>query len=220
MKVIGHRGCAEQYPENTLHAVTRAARYLETVEVDVRRCASGEPVVFHDETVDRVTDGTGRVADLTLAELRALDVLGSGERVPLLSAVLAALPDGVTVQLELKETGLAEDALRAGESSVNDVVVSSFIPDALAEVSAHDPAIPTGFLFEEDPHANTEHAIDLDCEFVHPHYDLCLETDVVDRAHARGLGVIAWKAARTREEVEALREVGVDGVTADRWDIA
>lgn len=220
MELIGHRGCAAQYPENTIDAVTETSDYLDTIEVDVRRCGSGELVAIHDETVDRVTDDTGRVADLSLAELRALDVLGTGEGVPTLGDILDALPDDVTAQIELKEEELAADALETARAAENDFIVSSFIPDALAEVTSLDPTVETGLLFDHDPEGHVDRALALDCTFVHPHYDLCIDTDVVARAHAEGLDIIAWKAVQTSEEVDTLRQLNVDGVTADRWDIA
>src|SRR6056297_246672 len=109
MELIGHRGCAAQCPENTVRAVKRAAQYLDAIEVDVRRCGSGELVVFHDETVDRLTDESGPIADLSWTELRNLDVLDSGESIPTLDHVLDAFPQGVRAQLELKDTGIAAD---------------------------------------------------------------------------------------------------------------
>lgn len=220
MELIGHRGCAAQYPENTVHAVTQASRHLDAVEVDVRRCGSGELVVFHDEAVDRLTDGTGRVADLPWRELRDLEVLDSGEGVPRLSTVLAVVPDGVRVQLELKADGVAADVADAVAEADVYATVSSFDPARLEAVNELDWDPRTGLLFDHDPAANVERALELECEAVHPHYDLCLGTDVVDEAHDAGLDVVAWKAARTRQEVTALRSVGVDGVTVDRWDIA
>ena len=220
MDVIGHRGCADQYPENTVRAVRGAARHLPAVEVDVRRCGSGEVVAFHDESVERVTDGTGTVSELTLAELSELDVLGSGEPVPTLGAVLEAVPDGVWVQVELKETGLAADVADLVADADVDARVSSFRPEALAEVADVGWEVPTGYLFEERPGERLRTAVDLGCDAVHPHYDLCLGTDVVEAARAEGLRVVAWKAVRTASEVAALDEVGVDGVTADRWDVA
>jgi glycerophosphoryl diester phosphodiesterase len=221
MEIIGHRGCADQYPENTVTAVARSSRHLDAVEVDVRRCGSGELVVFHDERVDELTDGTGRVADRDWRELRDLDVERSGESIPRLETVLAVVPPDVRVQLELKERGLAADvrAAVAGADADLDVVVSSFEPAALAEVNELGWDVPTGYLFESDPAANLRTAAALDCDAVHPHYDCCLETDVVADAQERGFEVVAWKAARTPEEVEALRAVGVDAVTADRWDL-
>lgn len=220
VELIGHRGCAEQYPENTVHAVTQASQFLDAVEVDVRRCGSGELVVFHDESVGRLTDGTGRVADLAWNDLRDLEVLDSGEAVPRLETVLAAVPDGVRVQLELKESDLGADARDVATGFARDVAVSSFRPSVLGELDALDWNPRTGLLFDADPGDNLDAAVDLNCDAVHPHYDLCLRTDVVERAHDEGLDVVAWKAARTRREVAALRSVGVDGVTADRWDIA
>lgn len=221
MELIGHRGCAAQYPENTVEAVRRSSRYLDAVEVDVRRCGSGELVVFHDERVDELTDGTGRVADLDWADLRDLEVAGSGESIPRLGTVLGAVADDVRLQLELKERELAADVRDAviGAAPDRDVVVSSFDAETLAEVNDLGWDVPTGYLFESDPGANLRTALELGCDTVHPHYDCCLETDVVAVAHDLGFDVVAWKAARTAAEVADLREVGVDGVTADRWDL-
>jgi glycerophosphoryl diester phosphodiesterase len=82
MDLIAHRGCAGQHPENTVRAVRKSSRRFPAVELDVRRCRTGELVVFHDETVDRVTDGTGSVAAMDWDRLRSLEVLESGERNP------------------------------------------------------------------------------------------------------------------------------------------
>ena len=219
MELIGHRGCAQQYPENTVDAVTRAAEYVDAVEVDVRRCSTGELVVFHDERVDRLTAGSGRVADLSWQTLRGFEVLDSGETVPQLETVLDAVPTSVDLQLELKESGLAADVRALAAGTTHDVRVSSFDPSALSEVAAAGWDVPTGLLFDESHERNLRRALDLGCEAVHPHYELCVSTPVVDAAHDAGLDVIAWKAARTPEEVETLAALGVDGVTADRWDI-
>ncbi|WP_336001843.1 glycerophosphodiester phosphodiesterase [Halorientalis halophila] len=220
MEIIGHRGCADQCPENTVAAVERAGQYVDAVEVDVRRCGSGELVVFHDERVDDLTDGSGRVADLTLAELRALDVGGSGEPIPRLDAVLEAVPPGVRAQLELKETGLAPDVRDRLAQAPVEASISSFRTDALESALELDWSVQTGYLFAEDPLANLRTAVEMGCDAVHPHFDLCLDTDVVEEAHAVDLDVIAWKAAKTQEEIATIRACGVDGVTADRWDIA
>jgi glycerophosphoryl diester phosphodiesterase len=80
--VIGHRGASAHAPENTMRAFQLAmAQHADGIEIDVKRCASGEVVVMHDATVDRTTNATGDVSKLTLAELRAIDA-GDGERVP------------------------------------------------------------------------------------------------------------------------------------------
>jgi glycerophosphoryl diester phosphodiesterase len=140
---IAHRGYAAEAPENTIAALRRAGRRADGVELDVRRCGSGELVVVHDATVDRVTDGTGRVADHSLAELQALDVLDSGESIPRLDAALAAVPDDVMVNVELKETGVAADAVATLQGVANPVLVSSFSETALREVRAVSRSIQT-----------------------------------------------------------------------------
>lgn len=220
MEIIGHRGCADQFPENTLLAIREAARRLPAVELDVRRCGSGELVVFHDATLERVTGADGRVAETPWSDLRELTVFDSGESVPRLETALRTVPDDVTVQLELKETGIASDTLQLAMAAGADVRLSSFLTEALSEVQANCLEVPSGLLFEEEPDANLSRALDLEATHVFPHYRLCIETDIVSVAREHELDVIAWKAARTTDDVRALREAGVDGVTADRYDIA
>jgi glycerophosphoryl diester phosphodiesterase len=221
MELIAHRGCADEYPENTLLAVERSSDRLPAVELDVRRCASGELVVFHDETVDRVTDGTGAVAETGWPELRALTVLDSGEGIPLLSEALAALSPNVTVQVELKETGVGADAAAVVRDSGVDARFTSFLPEALAEIREAAPDASRGYLFGEGVgvEAGLETALELDCDHLHPRAELCIDTDVVERARTAGLSVVAW-GAYDAATVDALRAAGVDGATADSWTLA
>jgi len=110
--VAAHRGWSEKYPENTMEAFRAAAEIgVDQIETDIRITKDGELVLIHDATVDRTTDGTGRVNEKTLAEIRALDA-GSwkgeafkGCRIPTLlefMEYLKELPD-MTVDFELKE---------------------------------------------------------------------------------------------------------------------
>lgn len=216
MELIAHRGFAGVAAENTVGAVTAAAERADAVEVDVRRCGSGELVVVHDEDVDRVTDGSGAVAAHTADELAALDVLGSGEGIPTLDALLDAVPDEVTVNVELKELGTAADALAAAARVENEVLVSSFHPAALAECREADPATPVALLFHEAPAARMALARRLDCEFVHPHHRLA--SAVVPGAREAGMGVNVW-TLDARERAERMAELGVDGVVADYPDV-
>lgn len=221
MELIGHRGCAEQYPENTVHAVRQSARRLGAVEIDARRCRTGELVAFHDETVDRVTDAVGSVSDLRWDCLRELAVDGSDHRIALLADVLVAVPAGVTAQVELKETGIAADAVAICEATEADAHVTSFEPEALAEVRRADPdAMTTGYLLDDDVTVDDglATALEHDCEALHPHYERCLTTGVVERAREAGLDVIAWGGGASAAAVAAAETAGADGVTADRWD--
>lgn len=94
--VVGHRGCAERWSENTLLGFRRAiALGVDAVECDVQMSADGAAVIVHDDCVDRTTDGSGAVADMTLAQLRRLD-FGRGERIPTLAEVLELFGDAGT----------------------------------------------------------------------------------------------------------------------------
>lgn len=214
MDLIAHRGFAAEAPENTLAAVRRAADRADAVEVDVRRCGSGELVVVHDATVDRVTDGCGAVADLTLTELRDLDVLQSGESIPLLSDVLDAIPADTTVNLELKGSGLAADALAAADDGDSDLLVSAFSPDVVREVASVDPAVSTALVCTHERDHPAWTANELGCDALHPSCTLSLTTRVVGRAHEYDLSVNAWTVSR-RPMARLLEICGVDGLIAD-----
>lgn len=124
--VIGHRGAAGLVAENTLPSFRRAyACGVSAVELDVYYLG-GSLIVIHDETVDRTTNGTGTVMGQTLASLRALDA-GNGAVVPLLEEVVAELPEGVGLNVELKGPGTALPVARfLSGQRLPEVLVSSF----------------------------------------------------------------------------------------------
>jgi glycerophosphoryl diester phosphodiesterase len=210
---IAHRGFAATIPENTVRAVREAvAAGADAVEVDVRRCGSGEVVVVHDATVDRVTDGTGTVADHSRSELTALDVLDTDEGIPTLAEVVAALDDGVGLNVELKETGLAADTLAVISDHGGDVLLSSFEADALRE--ARDAGTASlALLFASDSEGALDAARSLECRAVHPHREFC-DASFVERCHGEEFAVNAW-TVRSRDEARRLRAAGVDGLIAD-----
>jgi glycerophosphoryl diester phosphodiesterase len=217
--LIGHRGCAGQCPENTVAAVERAAPHVDAVEVDVRRCGSGELVVVHDAELDRLTDASGRVADADWEELRDLTVLDSGEPIPRLDEALAAVPEEVGVNVEIKEPETALDALDAARRADSEVLFSSFHPAALASLRDRDSSTNRALLVADgDAASAVEAATDLGCVAVHPPIDLATEPGFVEAAHDAGLAVNAWTVV-DREDAERLLTVGLDGVIADRWDL-
>ena len=216
MELIAHRGCAAVFPENTVMAARASATRLPAVEIDIRRCATGELVCIHDATVDRVTDGTGRVVDLSFAEIAELEVRESDASIPTLTAVLAVVPERITLQLELKEPGLGDDVLEAVDGRSN-VRLSSFDLEALRDV--RDGPLPSGYLFDEDPSQSLDLAEDVGCTNVHPHWRTCAESSIVQNAHDRGFSVYAWGAKSDPSAVSAAREAGVDGITVDRPDL-
>ena len=219
MRLIADRGFAGMYPENTVRAVEESVALADAVAVDVRRCGSGELVVCQDGTVDRVTDGTGRVSELSLAELSSLDTLGTGEGIPRLEAVLDAVPRSVGVVLRLRETDLAADILRTAAEFPVQVVVASPYTGELAAARAADPEVPRAFSFgeERDPLEALSTARGLDAAFLLAPVSACTER-LVNEAHRAGMSVNAYPVA-SKSEAERLEELGVDGVVADRWGV-
>ena len=215
MRLIAHRGCADQYPENTIRAVTAAAPHVDAVEVDVRRCGSGEIVVFHNEDLRRVTGRRGMVAETPWDALRGMEVLGSGETVPLFRDLAAALPAGVGLTVELKHPGMGEEVVAVLDGIGNDALISSFLPGALAEVAG--TGIPRALLFDRRPRRGLSIAARLDCALVHPSRRL-LWHGVVERAHEAGFGVNVW-TMKTGRQARAARDHGADGIVVDRWDL-
>ena len=215
VRPIAHRGCLTQYPENTLSAFRGCAPSVDMIETDVQRCGSGELVIFHDDTLDRVTDATGEVASTPMDVLEAVSVLESGESIPELTEVFEAVPEGVGLNLELKGRDVAAETVAVAAEYDHEVIVSSFYPDDVAAARDAGAETVAHLFYAEDPagfdvDAALDSAADLDCEYVHPDVGICLETRMVEAARARGFGVNAW-TAETESEILALRDRGVDG---------
>jgi len=134
--------------------------------------------------------------------------------------VLAAVPDGVELQVELKGDRSAADVREAVRAADCEVSVSSFDEAAIRKIVDLGWDVSTGLLFESDPVEKLQTAVELGCDAVHPYYDVCLETDVVEAGPRGRPGRRRLEAARRRTEIHVLRSLGVDGVTADRWEIA
>lgn len=216
MRCIAHRGFAGVHPENTIPAVEAAVKAgADAVEVDVRRCATGELVVIHDRTVDRVTDAAGSVAELSLAELRSLRVLHSHGGIPTLDSVYHAVPAERAINIELKERGIAGDALDIADGYDNPTLVSSFEEDAIREARA-SRATSLAYLVARDTGGQLDRARRLGVDAIHPRVELCTPA-FVEAAHDEGLAVNAWTVT-SREDAATLAAAGVDGLIADAPD--
>jgi glycerophosphoryl diester phosphodiesterase len=215
MQVIAHRGFGERYPENTVAAVESASRDADAVEIDVRRCGSGELVASHFERLRWVTDASGRVDEYSADALASLSVADSGHGIPTLEEALAAVPASVSVELDLKEPGLVTDVLDATDAVDNQTVLTSFYSDTLWEARSASEAVELTYNFDVRLDRNLHTAQLLDCDRVNVHWSLCLGTDVVDRANAHGMDVYAWPVT-SRAAAAAVGAAGVDGVLATR----
>jgi glycerophosphoryl diester phosphodiesterase len=111
MLIYAHRGSSQDYPENTLLAFRHAlASGVDGIELDVNVTADGVPVVIHDRSVERTTDGSGFVDEMPLARLQRFDA-GEGERVPTLAEVLELVGDAVHLDIEVKGSGIERETL-------------------------------------------------------------------------------------------------------------
>lgn len=164
--VIAHRGASAYYPENTLPSFEGAiAMGADMVELDVQFTSDKEVVVFHDEKISRCTNGRGKIANHTLAELRKLDA-GSwfdkkfqNTRIPTLSEVLDVCKNKIAVNIEIKTEavskmflgGIEEESLKIVErSGMNGhVVFSSFDPLAIMHLRQIDDNVTVAVLFEK-----------------------------------------------------------------------
>lgn len=216
MDIIGHRGCLDHFPENSLAAIRGCGPHVDMVEIDVRRCASGEIVVFHDETLDRLTDAAGNVSETPLAELSTLSIGDSDETVPTIDEALETLPAGTGINIELKHAGMAVDLAPKLRSLDQEVIVSSFVTDAIREF-ASEP-IPTAYLFAEDAGKSIALASQFRCAAIHPRHEL-VDEQLLGMAGNRGFIVNAW-TVETADRLQELRRLGVDGAIVDSWTIA
>lgn len=218
VRVIGHRGCADQYPENTVLAMERASPHVDMVEIDVQRCASGELVVFHDDDLDRLTGGSGPVAETDWEVLENLTVLDSDQTIPLLSEILDAVPAATGVNIELKHDGMARDVLEATDGVENELLYSSFSVSALRELRSESEAIDLALVIGDASGTPIQTADSLDCVAIHPNYDLVLSTEFRRTAHDNGFAVNTW-TVDDADTASRLIDAGVDGLFVDRWDI-
>ncbi|MEZ3163556.1 glycerophosphodiester phosphodiesterase [Halorubrum sp. RMP-47] len=240
--LIAHRGFASEHPENTVAAIEAATAVADRIELDVRRCGTGELVAFHDATLGRVTDATGRLDRTSAARLADLSVEDSGEPVPTLARALDAVPADARVLLDLKERGVAADAVAAGAAREHGFAVTADDPAVIEAATAADPTVSTVYGVRESVPARplrplipgrrggagppewayppqdvtgmVETATDLGCAAVSPRYELCLRTDLVSRAADAGLRVLPWTVASARE-YDAVAAADVDAVVSD-----
>ncbi|TAN76917.1 MAG: glycerophosphodiester phosphodiesterase [Magnetospirillum sp.] len=228
--VIGHRGAAGLAPENTLASFRRAAALgVAMVEFDARLTADRQPVVFHDDTLERTTDGAGAVAARSLAELKRLDA-GSwfapqfgGERIATLDEVLIlCLTLGLGINLEIKpdrgreaETARVVLACAAGRwpASAPVPLVSSFIGDCLAVAREQAPAWPRGLLVEGVPEGWRDRAAEYGCTAIHADHRR-LDREAVAEVRNSGLSVLAYTVNDAARALE-LRGMGVCSVFSD-----
>lgn len=233
---LAHRGASAVAPPNTLAAFEKAVELgADGIEMDVHLSADGVPVVIHDYTVDATTDGSGRVADMTLAQLKELDA-GSpfdptfaGERIPTLGEVLESVGNRLLLNIELKtvsprDTGLERATIgRVNKHGLNEghrVLVSSFNPLSLMRVKRVDAHIPVGLLYAPDmplPLRRAWLAPLIPHEARHPKHTM-VDAAYMAWSRRRGYQVNTWTVDEPGE-MRRLITLGVDCIITNVPDV-
>lgn len=212
---IGHRGACGYAPENTLASLERAiALRCDLAEVDVQRTADGALVLLHDERVDRTTNGTGGVAEMTLEDIRKLDA-GGGQTIPTLEEALKAAHGRIGLILELKAEGLAYDvsALVRASGFPGTLIYASFFHDELQHVRRADPDARTLVLFRRVPHNPAADVARIQATHVGLRFDTATPA-LVTALHRARLNVFVYTVNKPAD-IARMRALGVDGIVSD-----
>lgn len=196
--VGGHRGNPAEHPENTLASFRSAIELgVDMIECDVHMSADGELVVIHDHTLDRTTNGSGLVAQHTLAELRELDA-GGGERLPVLAEVSQLARDRVGLCVEIKQIPIPYPDLEAkliaqlrDLDTLDQTAVVSFHHGAVRRLKELEPRLAVGVLEGARPIDPVAILRSADADIYSPHYG-AMDPELVEQVHAAGGVVGVW----------------------------
>lgn len=238
--ITGHRGFQARYPENTLISFQAAvAAGADMLEMDVNITRDGVPVIIHDDTVERTTDGHGRIDRLLLQEIRELDAgrwfspRFAGQRIPTLQEVLDQFAGKVLLNIEIKAYGKTGSAARgdvehavvqmvARSDAMAGVLISSFDASILANVNRLTPAPAVALISHRISNDEALAACrELGVFSYHPNFQF-IDASLVAAMHAAGIRVFPFNA-NTAAEIRQLAVLEADGVItkdpllARRW---
>ena len=216
---IGNRGAKGHVTENTIESIKKALDLgVDGIEIDVHRCASGELVVFHDYTLDRLSDGTGEVAKHTLNALKKVKLKGNYQ-IPTLAQVLALIDNKCLLNIELKGLDTAKEAARITTFYVDkkgweyqNLIISSFQEDLLETVFEINKKIPLGVLVD----ANLETAIAFaeKVKAVSMHLDFTMLTQEIVEELQANYKVFTY-TVNNLKPIARIQSYGVDGIITD-----
>lgn len=240
-KIISHRGANKQAPQNTMPAFEKSLEIgVDGFENDVHLTKDGIPVVCHNYTIDETSNGMGKIASMTLEELRSYD-FGSyfhdnfkGTKIPTLEEFLTLCETAdieiMNIELKTPENGEKDivkktiDAVKA-HGLFDKLLISSFSPDLLVECKAVDPECKTGFLyspnekiaFEKMVFGYVDFAKKIGADYLHPHYSM-VNKRYVSKLHENGIRVNVWTVDKSETALRMLK-CGVDGIITNVPDV-
>ena len=218
--IIGHRGAKGHLAENTLPSIAKAIDLgVNGIEIDVFKCASGELVVFHDKTLEDLTNASGYIEDLDLDSIQRIEVL-DGYTIPTLNEVMDLIQGKVFLNIELKgsqtaiETNnLLEEYFDKEEWSTEKILISSFIWEELKKFRQINKEIPIAILTEDDPLDAIPIGLELDAVSINPDYET-LNDENIQKIQKNGFKIYPW-TVNAPKDIRLLIEKGVDGIITD-----
>lgn len=221
--VFGHRGARAYVAENTLESIQKALDFnVDGIEIDVHCCVSGELVVFHDFTLDRITNGQGELSKHTLSELKALQVDGQ-YLIPTLDEVLNLIDKKCVLNIELKGKYTAEATCKTIQNYIkncgwqySDFLLSSFRFSELERVFNSDKNIPLGVLIDADMIDAINFAETIKAKAIHPGSTL-VTRDNVKLAQGKGYAVNVW-TVNDNTTIKRMKDYGVNAIISDNPD--
>jgi glycerophosphoryl diester phosphodiesterase len=229
--IMGHRGYQAQYPENTMVSFLAAVEAgVQFVELDVTLTRDQKVVVMHDDTIDRTTNGSGRVSDHDLDALQRLDAGNwfdprfAGERIPSLKEVLEKVAPKAHINIEIKaHQSTDSESIGQVEQKVIDMVaakraqkralISSFDPEVLKKIKQLDPAMDVALISKKSPLNETRAlCLELGVFSFHPHL-ASIDRALVETLHKAGVYVFPWNI-EDAEDIRHAFSLGVDGLIA------
>ncbi|WP_055447676.1 glycerophosphodiester phosphodiesterase [Lacinutrix mariniflava] len=217
---FGHRGAKGHVAENTIESILKAIEFgVDGIEIDVHKCRSGELVVFHDFTVDRLTKGTGEIRNFNFEEIKKLTV-SIHYQIPTLTEVLNVIDRRCLLNIELKGTNTASETVSVIESYIevhnwnySDFLVSSFKNEELLAVFEINKKIPLGVLMESDFDKAITFAKSINAAAIHPDYTM-LTKENVEKVQAEGFNVNTW-TVNTPEAIKRMKYYNVNAIISD-----
>ena len=215
--VVGHRGAMGHETENTLSSVQKALDLgVDMIEIDVFNIKSGETLVFHDDTVDRLTNGGGKIEEYTYLDSRKL-ILDGGHKIPTLQDVLKLIDHKVRLNIELKGGGTTDRVnfitnyyIKEKGWKLDDFLISSFKWDELREMRKVNPDIPIAILTEEDPIDAIAIAKELNAEAINPNFEKLNAANSVE-IQKTGFKIYTW-TVNEPQDILKMKKFGVDAI--------
>jgi len=218
--IIGHRGAKGHAPENTLISFQKALDLgVDGMELDVHLSADNQIMVIHDETVNRTTNGDGFVNQLSLQELKSLQIADE-HQIPTLAEVLDLVDRKIFINIELKGKDTAKPILALIEKYIatknwnyNSFLISSFDWNALQEVHQLNPKIALGVLTETDVDLAIGFAQFINAKSIHPYFHL-LDKENTMLMQQKGFQVFPW-TVNEPEDIQKIKSYTVNGIITD-----